>query len=170
MEEATRIEDDLTSQLKKKDEICQTRDLEITYLSKELEERAVQLRSLLDFERSVMIQEEEVRKIEECLRRLLKEKEEIFQEQELESASLKRELGKTVNNNMKLENSSSTLNKSIKSRRSPIDKTRIGYKREHSFVEEKFTSLETKIDERPQSVAPNLRKNNKGNSKKNDYV
>jgi len=61
---------------------------------------------------------------------------------------------------MKLENSSSTLNKSIKSRRSPIDKTRIGYKREHSFVEEKFTSLETKIDERPQSVAPNLIKVN----------
>jgi hypothetical protein len=81
VEEAIRIEEDLTSQLKKKDEIYQTRDLEITYLSKELEEREAQLSSLLEFERSVVIQEEEVRKIEECLRRLLKEKEEIFQEQ-----------------------------------------------------------------------------------------
>jgi len=36
VEEAIKIEKDLTSQLKKKDEICQTRDLEITYLRKEL--------------------------------------------------------------------------------------------------------------------------------------
>jgi len=61
------------------------------------------------------------------------------------------------------------LNNSLKSQRSPIDKTRIGYKKEHTVVEQKFTSLEKKIDGRPQSVAPNLRKVNEENSKKNDY-
>jgi hypothetical protein len=53
--------------LKKKDEMCQTRDLEITYLSKELEERVAQLESPLEFEGSVVIQEEEVREIEKSL-------------------------------------------------------------------------------------------------------
>jgi hypothetical protein len=50
VEEGIRIEEDLRSQLKKKDEICQTKDLEITYLRKELEERTIQLSSLLEFE------------------------------------------------------------------------------------------------------------------------
>jgi len=52
---------------------------------------------------------------------------------------------------------------------SPIDKTIIGYKKDHIVVEEEFTSIEKKIDGRPQSVAPNLRKFNEENNKRNHY-
>jgi len=67
--------------------------------------RVAQLKSLLDFEISLVIQEEEIREIEKCLRRQLKEKEEIFEEHELEIASLKEDLKKRVSTNMKLEKS-----------------------------------------------------------------
>jgi len=87
-------------------------------------------------------QEEEVTRIEECLRRLLKEKEEIFQERELEIASLKGELEKTVNTNMKFQKRSINLNNILKSQGSQIDNTRIVYKKEHIVEEEEFTSLE----------------------------
>lgn len=163
VEEATVIEEVLTSHLKKKDEIYQTRELEITCLRKELEDSIVHLKI------SDLIQQEEVRKNEERLTRHLKEKKEIFQEQELEIASLKGKLEKAVNTNMKFEKSC-TLDSILKPKKSPSDKTGIGYKNEHTIEVKEFTSLEKKIDGRPQSVALNLSKINEENNKKKDYV